>query len=77
MAYAKCEVYKHISCYKELLSSLWFHSDCLFFDHTGLFTLFQAEAYLNNLSSCLKAQMLMHGFKGELSMNVFLNFWSL
>lgn len=79
MAYAKCKVYKHtlaynhISYYKELFSSLRFHNDCMFFDHIGLLALFQGEAYLNNLSNCSKAQILMHGFKGELSMNMFLN----
>lgn len=70
-------VYKHIPCPEELLSSLQFHSDCLAFDQLGLLILFQAEPYLNHLSSCSKVQMLMHGFKGELSRNMLLDFSSL
>lgn len=49
----------------------------MFFDRTGLLNLFQGEAHLNNPSSCSEAQILMHGFKGELTMNMFLNIWYL
>lgn len=48
-------VYKHIACSEELLCSLQFHTDCLAFNQLGLFFfLFQAEPYLNHLSSCSK-----------------------
>jgi len=47
--------------------------DCLFFDHTELFGLFQAEVYLNNSSSCSKALCSCMDLR-ELSLNMFLNF---
>lgn len=71
--FATCEVYTHRSGYKELSVHFGFLHR-LVCDRAGLFPLFQAEAYLSNSSSCSKAQMLMHGFKGTLFMNMFLNF---
>lgn len=67
-------VYEHIACSEELLCTQQFHSDCLAFDQLGLLFLFQAKPCLSHLSSCSEVQMLVHGFKGELSMSMLLDF---